>query len=339
MLPDIPIQYDAFISYARADGDDSASRLENALRPAFKTWRDTRGIDPAKDFTAEIEMAIRASKFVVTCITPDTARADSFVRREIQWALTINKPVIVARFDAATPPPIHVVNNTWVEFHKDWDTALTHLTGILRKEPDDYDRPALPPETADPFRPYVQAVYEYIVRFLDQAVIRLIDLTSEATTDAVHTPPAPVPARRGMMDQFFTAQGLPSPDSAGETAPTEEITTFTKFADAFEHYSGRVLLLGAPGAGKTITLFSHARETITRRLADPSAPLPLLGLVATWNAREQTPLADWLAAGYEDLPREEVARIIDVGRALLLLDGLDELGSEQEEERENPETG
>jgi len=48
-----------FISYARKDGAVNAERIDRTLAGAgFTTWRDTRGIDPTADFTAEIEKAI-----------------------------------------------------------------------------------------------------------------------------------------------------------------------------------------------------------------------------------------------------------------------------------------
>jgi hypothetical protein len=77
-----------FISYARAD-PRWADRLDEDLRRAgFSTWRDTRDIDPSQDFTGEIEAAIRSASHVVVCLTPSVrARGDSFVRREIAYAL------------------------------------------------------------------------------------------------------------------------------------------------------------------------------------------------------------------------------------------------------------
>ncbi len=316
-----------FISYAREDGAAFAQQLDDALRAkGFPTWRDTRGIDPAKDFTAEIEVAIKAASYVVVCITPDTERDNSFVRREIQYALVVGKPVIVAKVDAKTPPPIHVINNTWIEFHKGWDGAFNQLDSILQKSTDGYHPPELSPKTADPFRAYLENLYERSVRFLDQAVIKLIDLTPEDTPDAVNAPSR----RKDMLDLFFEAQGI------GEEKPTEP-KPFHTFAEAFEYYEGRVLLLGEPGAGKTITLFAFARDAVARRLNDINAPLPLLGLISSWDADKQTPLAEWLAEGYPELDTEEIKRTIDAGHALLLVDGLDELGSERPIDLKKPD--
>ena len=48
-----------FISYSRRDGNEIAGDLETALRDhGFGVWRDVRNIDPAQDFTADIERGI-----------------------------------------------------------------------------------------------------------------------------------------------------------------------------------------------------------------------------------------------------------------------------------------
>ena len=73
-MPD-DTHYDIFISYARADGRVHADRLEKALTEAgFTTWRDVRNIDPALDFTADIETGIEQSSIVVVCVTEDSRR-------------------------------------------------------------------------------------------------------------------------------------------------------------------------------------------------------------------------------------------------------------------------
>lgn len=97
--------HDIFISYARRDGLAYAERLERDLKATgVTTWRDKRNLDPDEDFTAELEVAIRQSKRVVCCITPDVERRDSFVRREIGYALAVNKPVVPLIFEGAIPP-------------------------------------------------------------------------------------------------------------------------------------------------------------------------------------------------------------------------------------------
>jgi len=312
-----------FISYSRRDGEQHAVLLETKLQEAgFKTWRDVRGIDPDKDFTAEIETAIEDASHVLVCVTPDSKRSDSYVRREIQYALVLGKPVLPLRF-VEILPHVPIITFEWLEFFRDWDVAFVRLCAIVRGKAHDFISQK---SGNDPFRPYLESLYKRIVRFLDQAVIKLIDLTPEDTPDAVNAPPR----RKDMLDLFFEAQGIGEEKSA---APKP----FHTFTEAFEHYGGRVLLLGEPGAGKTITLFAFARDAVARRLNDVNAPLPLLGLISSWDAENQTLLAEWLTEGNPELDAQVVTIQIGYGKALLLLDGLDELGSERPIDPEKPD--
>lgn len=309
-----------FISYARQDGLPYAEKLESALASRrYPTWRDKRGIDPARDFTAEIERALKDASHVVACITPDVTRENSFVRREIQYALLLDKPVHVARFDKATLPPIHIINNTFIEFHKDWERGLTDLCAMLETAPGSYRPPPLPPEADDPFRAYVGKVYQRAVDYLDRNIIRLIDLDVEQTPDAV-------PARQQDMFDLLVSDEATGAD-------------FRTFPEAFAHFNQRALLLGEPGAGKTITLMAATRDAAAARLADRTAPLPIFGLLSVWDAAGQTPLAEWLGKSDKLLTPEAVSRVMGNGGALLLLDGLDEMGGERSEKRRDDITG
>lgn len=300
-----------FLSYARTDGSEFVHKLDKALpKEGFKTWLDERGIDPSQDFTAELEQAIEAASYVVTCVTPDIKRPDSFVRREIAYASLSRKPIIVARFHD-TIPPINVVTHTWVDFFKEWDISFSRLCEILSKPPSSFAPPTPAQKLDDPFKAYLEDLYQHIVDLLGKTVISMIDLGSESTPDAVLRP------KRTMMEQLFHSHGI------------SQNETFRTFAEAFQKYKGRVLLLGEPGSGKTITLLAHARDAIALRLSDPNAPLPLFGLIPSWGVEKQLSIPDWLIENGEYLDIVHLKNAIQNKNTLLLLDGLDELAATQ----------
>ena len=287
---------------------------KSALQAAgFTTWRDTRNLDPHQDFTAEIEQGISDAEQVVVCLTPDIKRNDSFVRREIQYALVSKKRIIPLRF-VDVVPPIYIINLTWIDFYKlGWDQAFIDLRQRLEASDDAYDVPASPP---DPYREYLKALYDQIIAYLQQTVFALssalIELRAEAQPDAV--------IQRQAFPLAFFGQ-------AGIDAPQNEHQQFASFHEAFDYYGGRALLLGDPGAGKTTTLLAFVRDAVAKRLENSTLPLPITAPIATWRGEQ---LADWLARQIPLLNWDDLGRLVGEGKLLLALDGLDELGGERE---------
>jgi hypothetical protein len=312
------MRYDVFISYARKDGDEPANRLEHDLVAAgMKPWRDRRELDPNQDFSAELEHGIDQSTQLVCCVTPDTRRGDSFVRREIAYAMAVSKPIVPVIFED-TLPPIHIINITREDFtHSPWQQAFTRLLVRLRRGETSTNQQVTPP--ADPFRSYLNALYLQIVDFLRVTVFSEIVLRSDELIDAVDRPP-----RTALPMAFWRTASDPLAPTFGGPS-----TCFPSFASACATLGSRVLLLGDPGSGKTTTLFAFARDRVAARLHDSRLPLPLLAPISTWDSEKHTALPDWLAEQISMLDRDTIDSEIRANNTLLLLDGLDELVSER----------
>lgn len=318
-----------FISYARQDGRKYAERLDQDLTNAgFATWRDTRNINEYQDFSAEIENAIRAADYVVICITPSIdANPSSFVRREIIYAGSLDKPIIPLVFPNSVIP-ILVGHLTWIPFSKgqkpnqglDYENGFGQLLHRLGEKtyPVQVQQPSV-----DRYRDYLNALYEQVVSYLNQTVFALIALRSEATPEAVEPVMAQV-----MPMAFWDMAGI-------DTQKAHR--TFRSFHESFTEYKGRILLLGDPGAGKTTTLMAFARDAIVKRLEDPNAPLPIIAPIATWDIKKRFSMAAWLTSIIPAIDFDEISDLLDNGQLLLILDGLDELGGEREiQVEENP---
>src|SRR3954471_24377863 len=92
-----------------------------------------------------------------------------------------------------------------------------------------------------------------------------------------------------------------------------------------------MLILGAPGAGKTTLLMELTRDLLDRAGIDTSHPIPAVFHLSSW-AVERRPLADWLTDELNKryyVPKKLARTWIDADRVLPLLDGLDEVASEQ----------
>ncbi len=106
-------------------------------------------------------------------------------------------------------------------------------------------------------------------------------------------------------------------------------------ADISDIYLGvgrTLLILGEPGAGKTIALLKLAKTLIARARGDPRQlePIPVVLPLGGWNARSQT-LLDWAAGQLAELYFvSDGTRLIQERRLALLLDGLDEVADDQQ---------
>jgi nucleoside 2-deoxyribosyltransferase len=299
-----------FISYARRNGFERARHLDRDLTAnEVTTWRDQRQLNPDLDFTAELETAIEESGGVVCCVTPDVRRADSFVRREIGYAIAVGKPIVPLIFED-TIPPISIVNVTREDFtHTSWERALRRLLDRLARGEDHEQL------ESDPFSSYLSGLYRDIVATLRQLVFTEIDLRVDLKL-------AQIDAHIGTLSSVFARGGL-------ARSMTESPELKLTIREAFARADDRLLLVGQAGGGKTVSMLAFARDAVARRLDDSSHALPMLAPLAAWPedpAKEpEGRIFAWLASQIPTLSEGEIRSTILNGQALLMLDGLDEL--------------
>lgn len=155
----------------------------------------------------------------------------------------------------------------------------------------------------------------WIKGVLEQSLYRemLIDLGMEYTPDAVHYPWDMVQHR---------------PDRANTTLPAH-----TRMIDVFTEACGELLILGAPGSGKTTMLLDLARTLVAQAQHDDTQPIPVVFPLSTWAAfvEEQTEhatLADWLIAELHQrysVPKKTAQALVEQNQIQPLLDGVDEV--------------
>lgn len=175
----------------------------------------------------------------------------------------------------------------------------------------------------DIFRPYLLNRRDQFTEYLNKWVRREIAIEAEDTPEAVKRPQP----RRVIDEMDFQQEFTDEADSEGAPITLRE---------ALEKYNERLLVLGEPGAGKSILLRKLALEAIHIRLVEPSAPLPIFASIASWDSHNQTAFHDWLADSRE-LQSGDLKRAFEFDRPMLILDGLDELGSERPVDPQKPD--
>lgn len=123
----------------------------------------------------------------------------------------------------------------------------------------------------------------------------------------------------------------------GPKKPQQILPTGMSEFEVFDQVGGgqSLLILGEPGAGKTITLLKLARDLIARAEQDSSLLIPVVFNLSSWRSKDKKQeLADWLIQ--ELNIRYGVATAlgknwIDTRQLILLLDGLDEVKDDRRE--------
>ncbi|MBD2385966.1 NACHT domain-containing protein [Cylindrospermum sp. FACHB-282] len=103
---------------------------------------------------------------------------------------------------------------------------------------------------------------------------------------------------------------------------------------ARDDIEGKLLILGAPGAGKTTALLSLAEELVRGALKNPQTVIPVIFELSTWRDDNQS-IENWLIEQLYELhggnrKYKIYERWLEKRVLLPLLDGLDELGLERQ---------
>lgn len=101
----------------------------------------------------------------------------------------------------------------------------------------------------------------------------------------------------------------------------------------FNQTGGILLLLGAPGSGKTIALLELTRELLFAAEVDRHQPIPAVFNLASWTSGFPS-FPEWLVDQLEvryEIPASIARRWVDHGDILPLLDGIDEIDATHQE--------
>jgi formylglycine-generating enzyme required for sulfatase activity len=301
-----------FISYSRSDRD-LADRLVAALeRAGHACWLDSSDIPGGEVWLAAIADGIERA-YAVLSVVSAAANASDWVRLEYLHASKRGKPIVPLLADDCEPPWYMADRQPISIRDADYADGVQRLLRSL---------PAAPAATQAPAPAGAQ-------RAAELAYLRRLEVGELVHTE-LYTPMAGV-AR--VLARGEAAASLPAivmrPEFrhlrqlSGAAAETRsESRPYEDIAQAFGQVR-RVVLLGEPGAGKTTTLWKLARDALEAALADEAAPIPLLVSLGKWTETDEK-LRPFLERQLGELGAH-LAALLDSGRAILLLDGLNEM--------------
>lgn len=346
---------DIFISYRRSDASAAAGRIRDHLVSKFgdrSVFMDVSTIEGGDFFEREILHNLRLCKVVVPIIGPGWLRAiDSesrlrleqhgdWVREELLEAMRTQRPIIPVFVDGASAFSIDqlprglgflaAIQGISVR-HDTFDDDVKKLIEVIQKKT---QAGILGVTNTRELTAYEQRVRQlYLYNFKEDILNRLASSIHSAHKIDLGIVDAP------------KATALP-----WKYRDSSRLEQFDTIEEAIDKYRGRLLILGAPGSGKTTTILHMGQQFAAAAEADDSAPIPLFVNLTKFRfqksnrslfsnfrnsydgeliaGQEDRQFENWLIKQLSQMPglsSKQARKWIEEGRIALLLDGLDEV--------------
>lgn len=295
-----------FISY-KSEYLDFARRLrDQLLHWGYQTWLDRDNIREGHYWRDEIDAGLAASDIVVGVVTPESL-ASRNVLNEWYTALDTNKHLLLLILHEADLTLRHSLNQIQrIDFTGGEENGFHQLRHAL-KTPSAapvISRTEPPPRQPDPNRlRMLQKVQDYWVKGVLEHALH----ENRAFKLGLAAAPGAVLRHREYGDYTLPAD----------------------VSQIFRDMNSELLILGAPGSGKTILLLQLARVLIQQAQQDETQPIPVVFNLSSWAAQRKS-IAEWLKDELRtkyQVPKKVARQWVEGEKLLLLLDGLDEVAA------------
>jgi len=306
-----------FISYKR-EYIDFAKRVADKLRDwGYVPWLDVERIRPGENWDNSVFEGLKSSQVIVGVVTPESVKSEN-VRDEWAWARANSMPFIPLRLRNVpiSDIPHTVIRVQHIDFTLDEGKAFGQLA----------DRLAKPATIYQPFSPVKQVREPVVAKHVTKLQVTNRSLMLQKVREFWIEGVLEKSLLQGTIDL-----GIEAKPNAVLTHRDYDysLSDDTTIHDVFEDMNRRLLILGAPGAGKTITMLQLARDLITAAENDEDdlLPIPVVFNLSSWTS-ERKPLAQWLNDRFNfeyHIPKNIAKTWVENEEVVLLLDGLDEV--------------
>jgi DNA polymerase III delta prime subunit len=353
---------DIFISYKREE-QPVARKLANALEnEGWSVWWDPK-LRAGERFNDVIEKALNEAKCVIVLWSKRSVES-VYVKDEATHALKRRKLVPVTIQQVELPfrfEELHTPNLCGWDGSKDFSEfrrLVEDISTILRPSPtgsavaeeqrslqaEDHGRPT----EKDTNRPQQEAEERRLKQEVAGWVVTRVQAPRVAPeklrSDLLKEVKGEVTDRLRQSLHYAVLGKETKPQEVRRSWDVEvKVTTQqsvllapnTEIIEVFdeEAVAGKLLILGAPGAGKTTTLLQLAQELVKRAEIDTREPMPVLLNLSSWKDDSQT-IASWLVDRMHvkyGIRKDISQRWLDEHSLLPLFDGLDELEPARQE--------
>ena len=308
-----------FLSFADEEAP-AAHTLRQALQQVGQRCQDETPLDRGSDaWLAALAERLSTAYALVLLAGPQT-RDSHWVQIELLGALEKRKPIVVLRRGDSPLPPYLPQRTPVVDYDAARAADFAPLLAALPRLPAD-----LPAERDLALSPALQRRVREL-DYMDRLKLAELQHVARYTrlggaSSLRRTPGDLLDLQPVVAKQEYTYQ--PWRETEHDTVETR---TFDNAVDELRDIR-RAVLLGDPGSGKTTTLYRLAAEQMDVALADRAAAVPLMVKLGSWTAADE-PLEAFLQRSLGDLG-QDLAALLAEGRALLLLDGLNEIPAGQ----------